>query len=78
MLGFLMFSSRWILQFIASKKAKSSVLTVDFWYVSAAGSLLLLLYFWFGQRDIIGILTNLFPLMLAFYNIYLFTRDRQP
>jgi lipid-A-disaccharide synthase-like uncharacterized protein len=46
-LGFcaqLLFSFRFIIQWIASEKAKKSVMPVLFWYFSIAGSLLLLIY----------------------------------
>ena len=42
-----------------------------FWYMSAAGSVLLLGYFIFGKNDSVGVLSNLFPLFVALYNLYL-------
>lgn len=39
--------------------------------MSIAGSLLLLSYFTFGKIDSVGILSNLFPLGIAFYNLFL-------
>jgi lipid-A-disaccharide synthase-like uncharacterized protein len=35
------------------------------------GSLLLLAYFTFGKNDSVGILSNLFPALIAGYNLYL-------
>ncbi len=74
--GFLIFTSRWLLQTLESRKAKNSILTARFWYVSLTGSLLLLLYFTFGRGDYIGVLTNVFPLFLAIYNIHLIKKNR--
>jgi lipid-A-disaccharide synthase-like uncharacterized protein len=39
--------------------------------MSALGSVLLLAYFIFGKNDSVGILSNLFPLFVALYNLYL-------
>jgi lipid-A-disaccharide synthase-like uncharacterized protein len=39
--------------------------------MSALGSILLLSYFIFGKNDSVGILSNLFPLFVARYNLYL-------
>ena len=42
-----------------------------FWYMSALGSVMLLAYFVFGKNDSVGVLSNLFPLFVALYNLYL-------
>jgi len=42
--GQLMFSARFILQWIASEKAKRSTVPITFWYFSIAGGLTLLTY----------------------------------
>lgn len=76
-LGFLIFSSRWVVQIIASHKSKSSILPTSFWYISMIGSLLLLSYFTLGIRDPIGILSNSFPLLLAGYNVHLIKKSQQ-
>jgi lipid-A-disaccharide synthase-like uncharacterized protein len=39
--------------------------------MSVTGSLLLLAYFTFGKNDSVGILSNLFPMLIAGYNLYL-------
>lgn len=44
LVGQLIFSMRFLVQWIASEKAKASVIPVAFWYLSMAGSLLLLIY----------------------------------
>ncbi|MCX7933841.1 MAG: lipid-A-disaccharide synthase N-terminal domain-containing protein [Planctomycetota bacterium] len=47
MIGFLgqgIFASRFLLQWIASEKAKASVIPYSFWWLSLVGSILLLIY----------------------------------
>jgi lipid-A-disaccharide synthase-like uncharacterized protein len=70
-LGTVLFSGRWIVQMIASRKARRSVMPLSFWYMSLGGSLLLLLYFIFGKPDSVGFLSNSFPTLIAAYNLYL-------
>jgi len=43
-LGQLMFAGRFIVQWIASEKAKRSVMPVTFWYLSIIGGLIVLAY----------------------------------
>ncbi len=69
--GALMFAGRWFIQMAASTKKGKPVLPIAFWYMSMAGSVLMLLYFIFGKNDSVGILNNLFPTAVAFYNLYL-------
>jgi lipid-A-disaccharide synthase-like uncharacterized protein len=75
--GVLMFAGRWFVQLAASKVKGKVVMPTTFWYMSAAGSLLLLAYFTFGKNDSVGILSNLFPLFVALYNLYLDFRARK-
>jgi lipid-A-disaccharide synthase-like uncharacterized protein/membrane-associated phospholipid phosphatase len=70
-LGLALFTGRWFVQLYASRAAGSPVLPRAFWYMSIAGSLLLLAYFIFGKNDSVGILANLFPLGTALYNLSL-------
>ena len=44
LLGQLMFTGRFIVQWLASEKAKRSVVPVQFWYFSILGSLIVLAY----------------------------------
>ncbi len=74
LLGTLLFSGRWVIQFFASHKVGKPVFTRNFWYVSIAGSLCILSYFIFGNRDTVGIISNLFPLLVALYNLYLINK----
>jgi lipid-A-disaccharide synthase-like uncharacterized protein len=45
--------------------------------MSIFGSLALLSYFTFGKNDSVGILSNLFPAVIASYNLYLDLRRRR-
>jgi lipid-A-disaccharide synthase-like uncharacterized protein len=45
--------------------------------MSLAGSLLTLSYFTFGKNDSVGILSNLFPCMVASYNLFLDVTSRK-
>jgi lipid-A-disaccharide synthase-like uncharacterized protein len=75
--GVFLFAGRWFVQLIASKASGRPVMPRLFWYMSAAGSVLLLSYFVFGKNDSVGILSNLFPLFVALYNLYLDIKHRQ-
>ena len=77
-LGALMFTGRWFVQMIYSRVYRRSVVPRLFWYMSIAGSLLLLSYFIFGKNDSVGIISNLFPTVVAGYNLYLDNRRRHP
>jgi lipid-A-disaccharide synthase-like uncharacterized protein len=70
-LGVTLFAGRWFVQMIASRANRQVVVPRMFWYMSISGSLLLLTYFTFGRNDSVGILSNLFPLGVALYNLYL-------
>lgn len=70
-LGVLLFAGRWFVQLFASRMSRRVVMPRLFWYMSIAGSLLLLAYFIFGKNDSVGILANAFPLFVALYNLYL-------
>jgi lipid-A-disaccharide synthase-like uncharacterized protein len=75
--GVFLFAGRWFVQLIASKASGRPVMPRLFWYMSAGGSVLLLSYFIFGKNDSVGILSNLFPLFVALYNLYLDIKHRQ-
>lgn len=78
-LGVLLFAGRWFVQLWASRVSGRPVMPRLFWYMSAAGSVLLLSYFIFGKNDSVGILSNLFPMFVALYNLYLDIRNgRRP
>jgi lipid-A-disaccharide synthase-like uncharacterized protein len=69
--GVLMFGSRWFPQLIASRKAKQVKMPRIFWIMSVFGSISLLSYFTFGKVDSVGVLANLFPSLVACYNLFL-------
>ena len=73
--GVLIFAGRWFVQVIASHRAGRSHLPRLFWYMSLAGSLMLLGYFVFSDKtDSVGVLSNLFPAAIAGYNLLLAAR----
>ena len=74
--GALMFGGRWLVQFIASRRAKKPVIPRLFWYMSIVGSLMTLSYFIFGKNDSVGILQNLFPTFTALYSLHLDIKHR--
>jgi lipid-A-disaccharide synthase-like uncharacterized protein len=77
--GTVLFTMRWLVQALASRKAKKPVLPRLFWYMSIAGSVCLLSYFVFGKNDSVGVLSNAFPLFMAAYNLFLdFRHPKEP
>lgn len=75
--GALMFGSRWVVQFIASRRVGRPVIPRMFWYMSVAGSLMTLSYFLFSQKqDAVGVVQNLFPAFTAGYSLWLDIRHR--
>jgi len=77
-LGTAMFVGRWAVQVYASRVRGEPTVPRSFWYMSIVGSLLLLGYFTFGKNDSVGILSNLFPALIAVYNLYLDLRGPRP
>jgi lipid-A-disaccharide synthase-like uncharacterized protein len=75
--GVILFSGRWIIQMGASRVSGKPVLPRLYWYMSMSGSIFLLLYFIFGKNDSVGILSNLFPFAVAFYNLTLDYKHRK-
>ena len=75
--GALMFGGRWVIQFIASKRAGKPVIPRVFWYMSLMGSAMTLSYFLFSaKQDSVGVLQNLFPSFTAAYSLYLDIKHR--
>jgi lipid-A-disaccharide synthase-like uncharacterized protein len=75
--GALMFGGRWLIQFIASKRAGKPVIPRVFWYMSLVGSAMTLSYFLFSSKqDSVGVLQNLFPSFTAAYSLYLDIKHR--
>ena len=75
--GALMFGGRWVVQFVASRRAGKPVIPRVFWYMSVVGSLMTLSYFLFSSKqDSVGVLQNLFPAFTALYSLSLDIRHR--
>ena len=75
--GALMFGGRWLVQFIASKRAGKPVIPRVFWYMSLVGAMMTLSYFLFSSKqDSVGVLQNLFPTFTAAYSLWLDIRHR--
>ncbi len=76
--GALLFATRWLVQFLASRRAQRPVIPRLFWYMSLAGSLMTLSYFLFSaKQDVVGVVQNLFPAFTAAYSLYLDLRWQQ-
>ena len=73
--GTAVFSIRFFLQWIASERAKRSIIPVGFWECSLLGSVLALSYFAFYRRDSVGVIMTLAPLPLYIRNLYLKWRE---
>ena len=76
--GSLVFGLRFVIQWIASERAKKSVIPFGFWECSALGSLLMLSYFAIYQRDSVGVISTAMPLPIYLRNLYFRYTHRQP
>ena len=74
--GLLVFSSRFIVQWIASERRKESVIPISFWYLSIVGSLCLLGYA-LSRSDPIFVLSYLFNGLIYVRNIYFVYRKKR-
>lgn len=75
--GALMFGGRWLVQFVASRRAGKPVIPRVFWYMSVVGSIMTLSYFLFSaKQDAVGVVQNLFPAFTALYSLYLDIQHR--
>ena len=72
----LMFSMRFIVQWIASEKAKQSIVPEIFWYFSLAGGLMLFVYAIY-RMDPVFILGQGMGLVIYSRNIYFIRRSKQ-
>jgi lipid-A-disaccharide synthase-like uncharacterized protein len=68
LLGQLLFTGRMVVQWVASERKGTSVVPPTFWWMSLAGSLLLLAYF-LWRRDPIGLLGQAFGSFVYLRNI---------
>jgi lipid-A-disaccharide synthase-like uncharacterized protein len=78
-LGFvaqLMFTGRFLVQWIASEKEGRSVVPIAFWFFSIAGGLLLLAYAVY-RRDPVFILGQAFGVFVYVRNLYLIMKEKE-
>jgi len=77
MLGQLLFSGRFLVQWIASERLKASVVPRSFWYLSLAGGATLLAYA-IAKRDPVFILGQGGGLLIYIRNLWLTYRPGRP
>jgi lipid-A-disaccharide synthase-like uncharacterized protein len=70
LVGSAIFGLRFLIQWIASERARRSVIPVGFWECSALGSILTLSYFIIYRHDSVGILQTALPLPIYLRNLY--------
>jgi lipid-A-disaccharide synthase-like uncharacterized protein len=68
--GQAVFTGRWIIQWVASEKRRQSHVPELFWWCSFAGAMMLLIYF-IGRGDPVGIIGQLFGWIVYGRNLYL-------
>lgn len=73
--GQLLFSARFIVQWIQSERQRRSVVPLSFWYLSMAGGLTLLAYAIYRQ-DPVFILGQLTGVFIYARNVYFINRER--
>jgi len=75
-LGQIMFSMRFLIQWLASEKRKKSIVPVSFWYFSIAGGVLLLSYSIF-RKDPVFMLGQSVGVIIYSRNLYLIHKIHQ-
>ena len=75
LIGALMFAARWIVQAWATRRAGRPTIPRSFWIISLLGSAMVTSYFIWGKNDAVGVLTNLLPASVAFYNLIMDIRS---
>lgn len=71
--GQLMFTMRWFIQWIASERARKSIVPAQFWYFSLIGGLMVLAYGIYKIEPII--ILGQFGVFIYARNIYLLWRE---
>ena len=74
-IGNVLFSTRFLVQWLASERRGESVIPVSFWYWSIAGSLMMCAYFVL-RRDPVGILAYLPNSMIYIRNLMLIRKRK--
>jgi lipid-A-disaccharide synthase-like uncharacterized protein len=75
LLGNAIFTTRFLVQWIASERRGESVIPIAFWYLSIVGSLILCTYFAI-QRDPVGTLAYVPNSFVYARNLYLIRKHR--
>ena len=79
LLGFIaqgMFTMRFLVQWIASERARDSVVPVAFWFFSLGGGILLLIYALY-RKDPVFIAGQAFGVFVYLRNLHFVMRDRK-
>ncbi len=76
LLGQLAFTARFIVQWIASEKAKASVMPVAFWYLSIIGGLVVLAY-GIHKLDLVIILGQMPGVVVYSRNLWLIHKGKR-
>lgn len=74
--GQLMFTARFLVQWIASERARRSVVPLAFWYLSFGGGLILLFYALY-RKDPVFILGQATGLFIYLRNLWLIRAERR-
>ena len=69
LVGQFMFTMRFVMQWLASEKAKKSVMPVSFWFFSISGGLIVLIYA-LHKKDPVFIIGQGAGLLVYFRNLY--------
>ncbi len=76
LLGQLLFSMRFLVQWVASERHKKSIIPVSFWYFSIGGSFLLLAYA-IKRQDPVFILGQSMGFVIYIRNLVLIDREKR-
>ncbi len=76
LLGQLLFTGRFVLQWLASEKARRSVVPVTFWYFSIGGAVILLAYA-IHRGDLVFTLGQSFGVIVYSRNLWLIRAERR-
>ena len=75
LLGQILFTGRMVVQWLASEREKKSVVPPVFWWMSLAGSTMLMIYF-LWRRDPIGLLGQSFGWFIYVRNLWMIYRQQ--
>src|SRR2546422_2844188 len=75
LIGQLVFSYRFVVQWIESERKGESIIPISFWYWSIAGGVILTVY-WLFKRSPIGIIANLPSTLIFWRNLRLIRKGK--